>query len=265
MDPFSIAVGSLTLLQIAEKISHYALAVYKSKTEQEQFKDVYELLSSQLDQFVVEEKKARQNPDNLRYREFLAVLESSRQVEPGKVVPDPDGKGPGASRRLKDDMERMKTKLETKHGSRDHVRKFWWYFSRKEFQHVIQEMREWINVVKSILLFAVQMDTNDRVRNIQDQNLDISSYVRDIGSRLDKADKRKEKKAGEEQKIALAGWLSPLKFRERQSALLIQSQITLIEPSLFSSDEFRWWIKGRSWLLHCQGKPGAGKVCDQPD
>jgi len=73
----------------------------------------------------------------------------------------------------------------------------------------------------------------------------------------------KARKAKEQLRLDIVRWISQLRFRERQSALLNLPQTRFLKPELLGTEEFNLWIKGRPWILHCEGKPGAGKVCSQ--
>ena len=247
MDPFSITVGSLTLLQAVKPLYDFALDAYHAKEQQKEIKKVFERLNLRLERLVALEKEAAREPDDPRHRSFIAVLKSSKQSTPGKVEPDPQGREPGASQRLQDDMVRMLAKMNPKSKREIISQQFLWHNKKDKFQELVQQINEWIATIESIIILDIQVDTNDRVRNIE--------------IRMKKADLEKEKKANEKRKLALVRWLSPLMFREWQSALLIESPTALKRPRLLDTEEFDAWVKGRPWILHCQGKPGAGKVC----
>lgn len=251
MDPVSaLGVVGVTfqLLHIVHNIYRYGNAVYNSKAEQRKLKGAFENLEVKLNRLEVQERKALDHPDDPMYQGFLAVLRSSTSMTDNeRVSPDPTGKNPGALRQLQTDMENMEAKLISRSGCKAQSRRLLWYQERKKFQEMIDDINKWTAAVDSILIPDVIMDTNERVRVIDDK--------------VDNAARDRARKAVEKRRREIVTWLSPLKFRERQSALLNRVQAKTFEPDLLFSEEFKLWKDDRPWILYCQGKPGAGKVC----
>lgn len=253
-DPLSITASAVSLAQVLEKICKYVYAAYKSKDEQRQLEGVFERLDEKLNRLKTQENKALKHPDDPMYQGFLAVLKSSEPIQDDKKVkPDPTGRKPGALQQLQTDMKKMEAKLEPKSGWRTRSRRLLWYHERKKFQEMIDQFNDWTATVNSILIPDVVIDTNERVRVIDDK---LDDAARD----RERMDLEKKRKALEKRRKDIVAWLSPLRFRERQSGLLIGVQANLSNPSLLASEEFELWKAGRPWILHCHGKPGAGKV-----
>ena len=258
MDPLSVGASAASLGHVLHNICKYGEAAYKSKAEQRQLKGVFNRLGEKLNRLKTQENKALKHPDDPMYQGFLAVLKSSEPIQDAeKVMPDPTGRKPGALQQLQTDMKKMEAKLEAmlvpKSGWRTRSRRLLWYHERKKFQEMIHEVNDWTATVNSILIPDVVIDTNERVRVIDDK-------VDDAARDRERMDLEKKRKALEKRRKDIVAWLSPLRFRERQSGLLIGVQANLSHPSLLASEEFELWKAGRPWILHCHGKPGAGKV-----
>ena len=255
MDPLSATASAASVAHVLHNIYRYGHAVYKSKAEQRQLKGVFERLDEKLNRLKTQETKALKHPDDPMYQGFLAVLKSSEPIKDDEnVMCDPTGRKPGALQQLQTDMEKMEAKLVSKSGCRARSRRLLWYHERKKFQEMIDEFNDWTAAVDSILIPDVIIDTNERVRVIDDK-------VDDAARDRERMNLEKKRKALEKRRKDIVAWLSPLRFRERQSGLLIGVQANLSNPSLLAFEEFELWKAGRPWILHCQGKPGAGKVC----
>ncbi|KAL2043776.1 hypothetical protein N7G274_003295 [Stereocaulon virgatum] len=250
MDPVTalgVAASTFQLLHVLHNIYRYGNAAYNSKSEQRKLKGAFENLEVKLNRLEVQERKTLDHPDDPMYQGFLAVLRSSTPMTDNeRVSPDPTGKNPGALQQLKTDMENMEAKLISRSGCKAQSRRLFWYQERKKFQEMIDDINKWTAAVDSILIPDVIMDTNERVRIIDDK--------------VDDAARDRARKAVEKRRKEIVTWLSPLKFRERQFALLNGVQATIIEPDLLVSEEFKLWKDNHPWILYCQGKPGAGKT-----
>lgn len=241
-DPLSATASAAALLHLVHRFYDFGAAAYRSEEEKEKVRTELDNLSVLLRQLQVLEEQARARPDDARYEYFRAILRSSKQFA-GKAVPDATHKEPGVLDRLKTAMEEKEPELTPQHGFKARSRRLLWSHDRKKFREFIEEIKQWSALVNQVL----NVDTNVRARVIEDK--------------FDDAAKEREKKALEKRRIAIVAWLSPLRFRERQSALLNQVQVRLRKPSLLTSEEYEMWEKGRPWILHCQGMPGSGKVC----
>ena len=242
MDPLSAAASIATLLDIAERLYGFGEAAYRSEEEKSKLKNELDNLTVKLEQLKLQENSAREHPDDRRYEHLRAILKSSEQNS-GKIEPHRTVKEAGVLDRLQNAMVKTECELTPKRGCKARARRLLWYHDRKKLRGTLEEIRQWTASVDSILIG----DTNDRVRTIEDK--------------IDHSTRENERKALEEKRTAIVTWLSSLKFRERQSALLNQMQARLFRPSLLISKEFEIWKEGRPWILHCQGMPGSGKVC----
>ena len=242
MEALGVASSVVSLLHIAKRLYGLGEAAYKSEGEKAKLKNELDNLTVKLEQLKVQENSAREHPYDRRYDNLRAIINASEQFS-GKNEPNRTLKEAGMLERLQNAMVKTESELMPKHGCKARARRLLWYHDRKKFQGTLAEIRQWAASVDSILIG----DTNDRVRTIEDK--------------IDHSTRENEKKALEKTRKAIVTWLSSLKFKERQSALLNQMQTRLFKPNLLMSKEFEMWKKGRSWILHCQGMPGSGKVC----
>ena len=265
-------VGTIiAVLQAAERIYEIGRAVYKSPKEREELSNVISNLTVQVESLQVLERKALGHPDDPRYAGFRALLRSSKQFQPGKgIEPDPAEKQPGVLQRLQGAMDRMEVKLRKMSGKRGHLRRLIWIYEKKDFEEDIDEMTRWISLITSVLQydhFIVDIETNDHVKDntlrlkaLEEEAAKAAIDRKQAALRAAEADAARETKRKEKLRLELITWLSPLRFRERHSALTRQPQIGFTQSRLLKTEEFRLWIEGRPWILRCDGKPGAGKV-----
>ena len=270
-DPLSVAASAIAVAHVIRRIYEVGNAAYRSNREKREFNHVLDNLAVQVSSLQALEGKASHNPEDPRYAGFRAILKSSKQFVPGKdVEPDPSEKAPGVVERLLSAMQRMEDNLKIKHGIRAGVRKVIWFHEKDKFQADIDEIKQWTDVVRSILSydhFMVSIGTDDRVQRLE---LEAAKAAED---RALAAEERRQATIREQQRIAekafklretrrleLIKWVSPLRFRERHSALLNQHQTSIRIPDLLQTEEFELWTTGRPWILHCEGKLGAGKV-----
>ena len=277
-DPFSTVASVIAVIQAAERIYEIGRAVYKSPKEREEFGNVIGNLGVQVTSLQILEEKALQNPDDPRYAGFRALLKSSKQFQPGKPLEaDPTEKQPGVLQRLQVAMDGMEAKLDKMMKKRHQWRRAFWVYEKKDFQEDVDEIVRWTALVTSVLQydhFLIDIETNDHVK---DNNLRLRSLEEEAAKaaedrklaaqerekaalRAMEVEASKEAKRIERLRLDLIKWLSPLRFRERQSALLRQRSIGFTQPKLLKTEEFRLWVQGGPWILHCDGKPGAGKV-----
>jgi len=265
MDIVSASASIVSLMQAADAIYKYLLITYNAKEDQRKLSIAIENLKVKLDLLQKQQERATSNPDAPWYRGVRAILASSKQFgDDGKVEADPTKEGPGVLRRLQITMQRREDKLSRRqHGCISRPRRLLWYWEKKGFDQTITEINQWSQVVDAVCNydnFALGLDTNAQVKEAHDRVKIVDDSMNVIKNDLGKAAKEKEKKAMERRRIVILNWLSPLKFRERQSALLIPRSTTLSAPRLLTSKEYQLWEEGHPYLLHCEGKPGAGKV-----
>ena len=242
MDPLSVIASTATVIHVLHRLGEYADAAYKSEAEKKDFKSEISNLELSLTQLQNQADKARVNPNDPRYRNFLLALGPSKQPD-GKPRSHASGNKPGALEGLKTGLEKLELELAPGHGPKGWSQRLLWAHHRKKFQEAIPEINTWTRRVDSILKLDVAIDTSDEVR-------DVNHRVRFLEDRARKDDKN-----------ALLTWLSPLKFRDRQADLLNRLQRDPSASDFLTSEEFRLWKEGRPWILHGQGKPGSGKVC----
>ena len=238
MDGVGAAASIVSLLDLAEKLYKIGEAAYKSEEKKSELKKKLGGLTVKLEQLRGQESYARTHPDDRGYDNIRAMLHPSTQSS-GKNVPNATTKGPGVLERLQSAMKETESQLTPGHGYKARARRLWWYHDRKKHEALLANLKDWTATVDSILIG----DIHDRLRTIDD--------------RIDYSTRESERKALEEKRIAIVTWLSSLRFRERQSEI----QSNLFKPSLLTSKEFEMWKAGSPWILHCQGKPGSGKVC----
>ena len=241
MDGLGAAASIVSLLELAQKLYDIGEVAYKSEREKSELKNKLGDLTVKLKQLKGQESYARKHPDDRRYDNIRAILYPSEQPN-GKNEPNGTTKQPGILERLQSAMEETESQITPGHGYKARARRLLWYHDRKKYEGTLADIREWTATVDSILI----VDTYDRVRTIEDK--------------IDHSTREKERKALEKKRIAIVTWLSSLRFRERQSALVNQMQARLFKPSLLTSKEFEMWKAGGPWILHCQGMPGSGKV-----
>jgi len=278
MDPLSITASALTVAHVLSKVIRVGNAAYKSEDEKKAFNDLVGNLSVQIEGLQAIEERALKNRDDPRYAGFHAILESSKQFQNGKdAEPDPTGTSPGVLQRLVYAMDKMETRLESKQGFRASVKRLRWLKEREEFEETIAEIKQWTEVVNTVLRYGDHMriididenasDTNARVKHLEDEAAKAAEDRRLAAGERERAAVREEKKAADKamklrelRRLEIVRWISPLKFRERHYAILNQAPASITKPELLQTEEFDLWIRGRPWILHCEGKPGAGKV-----
>lgn len=282
MDPLSITASAISIGLVVKQIGDVGIAAYKSEDEKKEFKNVTKDLSMRVNSLEVIAVMADSAPRDHRFDGFRAVMKHSKLLDNGNdVKPDPDEKGPGVLQRLEVSMGDMLAQLESRHGVKGSFRRLLWVHERKKYETFIVEIKQWTEIVSSVLQydhFLVDIDTNDHVRdtNTRVKNLELEAAQAAEDRKLVTEDRRKatiteERKAAEKARkvkerlrLDIVRWISQLRFRERQSALLNLPQTKLLKPELLCTEEFNLWTKGRPWILHCEGKPGAGKVRSQP-
>jgi len=282
MDPLSITASAISIGLVVQEIYKFGNAAYKSEDEKKEFNSVMNDLSIRVKSLKVVADMADNAPDDHRFDGFRAVIQHSTPLDNGKnVEPDPGKKGPGVLRRLELAMGNMADQLESRHGVKGSFRRLLWIHEKKKFEAFIAKIQQWTEVVSRVLRdvnFLVDMETNNYVRDTSSRvkNLEIEAAQAAEDRKLAAEDRRKAavaeerkaaekaRKAKEQLRLDIVRWISHLRFRERQSALLNLPQTKLLEPELLCTEEFNLWIEGRPWILQCEGKPGAGKVCSQP-
>lgn len=266
MDGVSAAASIVSLIQAAAAIYRYGCVTYNAKAEQRRLSSAIDELKVNLNLLKQQSDRAIANPDDPWYQGCRAILTSAKQFgDHGKVEPDPTEKGPSVLRRLEITMQSREDKLSRRQiGCTARPRRLLWYWERKRFEEMIAEIYQWTEIVNTVCNydhFTLSLDTNAHVKM---GNQIVSDDMRVLKDELGKSAKAKETKALERRRLAILAWLSPLKFRERQSALLIQMSTSLSAPRLLTTEEYTLWERGRHYMLHCEGKPGAGKVSRLP-
>ena len=277
-DPLSITASAVSVAHVLKKLYDIGDAAFKSKKEKRAFNDTINNLFVQIESLKRLEERALRNKDDPRYAGFRALLKSSQQFQNGSdVKPDPSGTAPGILQRLLEAMERMETKLEVKHGFRAGARRLLWFQEKDEFKETIAEIKQWTDVVDSVLRYDHQLmavdtdehvkDTNTRVKNLEEEAARAAEDRKLAAEERKQVALREEKKVAEKalrlreaRRLEIVRWISPLKFGERHSAILNQAPSGVRNPDLLQSEEFDLWRRGQPWVLYCEGKPGAGKV-----
>ncbi|KAK4690730.1 hypothetical protein P7C71_g6128, partial [Lecanoromycetidae sp. Uapishka_2] len=265
MDGLSAASSVVSLIQAAVAIYDYGCVTYNAKREQRQLSSAVEDLKVKLSLLKQQFERATANPDDPWYEGVRGIMKSAKQFgHDDKVEPDPTEKGPGVLRRMEYAMQRRQDKLSRRQiGCTARPRRLLWYWERKRFEEMITELKQWTNIVDTVCnydAFTLGLDTNAHVKKGNDRVQILGNDMRIIKEGLGSAAREKERKALERRRIAILAWLSPLKFKERQSALLIQMSTSLSTPTLLTTEEYLAWEGGQHYMLHCEGKPGAGKT-----
>ena len=274
-DPLSITASAVSIAHVLKKLYDVGHAAFKSKKEKKAFSDTINNLFVQVDSLERLEKRALRSKDDPRFAGFRALLESSQQFESGKdVKPDPSGTAPGVLQRLFQAMEQMEKQLEAKHGFRAGARRLLWFQEKDEFQKTIAEIKQWTDVLDSVLRYDHQMmaietddnvkETNTRLKNLEEVAAEDRKLAaedrKEIAAREERKAAEKSMRFREARRLELIKWLSPLRFQERQYAILNQAPSNVRDPDLLQTEEFKLWLGGQPWILFCEGKPGAGKV-----
>lgn len=277
-DPLSVAASAIAVAHTVKRIYEIGNAAYNSKHEKEEFNNVMETLSVQVSSLEDLAAKVDASPEDPRFNGFRAIIKHSKHFNKGKEVePDPNEKDIGVLQRLAISMDEMEAKLVSRTGLKGYSRRLLWIHERKKFEEFIGEIKQWTDVVSSVLTydhFLNDIETNDYVRDtssrVKNLEIEAAKAAEDRKSALEDrrraaiADERrtaeKERKAKEKLRLEIVRWMSPLKFRERHSVLMSQPEANSVRPQLLHTEEFEVWTKGRQWILHCEGKPGAGKV-----
>lgn len=271
-EPLGATASVIAIAEVVLKIIEIGNAAYKSSKEKERFNNVLGNLKVLVDRLQVLEATARENPDDSRYAGLRAIFKSSKDfpADGSKVEPDDTQEQPGVLERLLRAMEKMEDRLKHKSGKRAKLRQAIWYYERDDVQKDIDEVKNWTGQVDSVLIsggFEVGIDSNTRIKFLEEEALKaaedrkIAIEDRRVAALRDaKADSERESKNREKLRLEIIKWISPLRFRERQFALLTQPYVDFTKPKLLQTEEFQLWADGRPWLLHCEGKPGSGKV-----
>ncbi|KAL9098109.1 MAG: hypothetical protein Q9163_006169 [Psora crenata] len=265
----------ISIAHAAKKVYDVGHAAYRSKEEQAAFTDTITKLLVKTAQLQRLEEKALKNKDDPRFAGFCALLASSQQSKNDKHA-EPIAAGTDLQR-LEESMKKTVKKLESKHG----LKRLFWIHEKDDFVRTITDIKQWTDIVDSVLrddhhLMALGTDdhvrdTNARVKTLEDRQKDEAAKAAEY--RKIEAEERKQAAArevrkaaekamrlGETRRIEIVRWISPLRFRERQSAILNQAPRSITKPYLVQTEEFDIWLGGQPWILHCEGKPGAGKT-----
>ena len=274
-DSMDVTSSIISIAHAAQKVYDVGHAAYKSKEEQAAFNDTITKLLVKTAQLQRLEEKASKDKDDPRFAGFRALLASSQQFKSGKhaeSVPNETD-----FQRLEKNMKKTVEKLESKHG----LRRLLWIHEKDDFVKTIADIKLWTDIIDSVLrddhhLMAIGTDDHvkdmsARVKTVEDRQQDEAAKAaeyRKIAAEERKQAAAREKRKAEEKamrlketrRIEIVRWISPLKFRERQSAILNQAPTCITKPDLVQTEEFDIWLRGQPWILHCEGKPGAGKV-----
>ncbi|KAL6720538.1 hypothetical protein ACLMJK_002462 [Lecanora helva] len=264
MDPLSAGASTLAVVGALKKTYDVLEAAHNSEKDKAILRDTLDGLRVQVDLLQDLEKRALSSPDDPRYAGFRALLNSSKQIQNGKnVEPDPSGKSPGVLQRLVDRIEGTRVKLQPKHGFRAGARRLRWFHESKEFKNILAEIKESTEIVNSVLHYdhyLTSLGTDDRVKHLEIEAAEAAEARRRAAEREEKRAMEKSMKLKETQRLEIVRWISPLKFRERHYAILNQAPSSITKPDLLQTEEFDAWSRSRQWILHCEGKPGAGKT-----
>lgn len=277
-----ILSSAISIAHLARVIWDVGKAAYKAGEEMEQFGFVMEDFVLQVDCLHDILKQVFASPEDHHYDGLRDIIRSSKQFDKfNGDEPDLDGGKTGVLQRLEKSMRQIYAELTIPSGVRGLSRRALWIKQKKKLDASLAEVKQFLELISSQLKYGdtlTNIDTNVVARNTSSriERLEIEA-IKAAEDRAQAAEDRRKtavareekaaeklRKAKEQLRLDIVRWISQLRFRERQSALVNLPQTKLMSPKLLDTEEFKLWTQGRPWILHCHGKPGSGKVCYRP-
>ena len=261
MDPLSLSVGIVALIDFTEKLVAIANDIKNAIKDRQKILDGLKSVDYLLKQ--LDERCKNANEHDPWFRGLLELERTSGTLTAnGEYVPNPKYKPEGALARLKMIMADLHAKLEP-HGWRKlhFVQRARWHWAKDSFAGMLGDIAKSRSEIHDILYhdhFALserQLEVTEEVKEQgRDTNLQMAELVTYERRRDDKERKEKE----EAERAAIEQWLSPLENLARQRKLFANSFPT--GQWLLDSLAFKHWATGRPWYLRCYGEAGSGKV-----
>lgn len=256
-----------TIMGIVKKAKEIVDDFKGAKKQQEELGRVLAVFQTKIDLLGQLEKRAEENPKDDRFKAFRAILKSSTFDSHSKKLEfDPGHRSVGALQRIHNNMISILEKLETlkQNSVESKLKRLWWSYDKTNFHRIIGKIDESIKQVESVLAcegHLILIDTNDGVRKMNDDMTRVRRNQELDAEDRQRVAREREQEVKEKKRVAIIEWLSPLRFRERQSELYNQClQQNVSTSSFLESPEFDAWRSGTPWRLQCFGKTGSGKT-----
>ena len=242
MDPLSITVSLITLLQTIRECADFLHDVKSATEELEILKLELQGLSS-----VIEALKRRAGSQELN-----TLFQTAGKLNEKKEYKGPEnGKPAGDLALIYQTVAKLYRKLRPKEQPKVGKRlaqKVTYHWDKNEFQEMLPRLDRARGRIQTIL------DAADQVQHSETQDI-----VRRIERQQEDQRRRDEEAEREAEKTAIQKWLSPFSFWTRQDELCKDRCPT---GDWFLKDEtFQSWVLGPPRYLYCFGEAGAGKVC----
>lgn len=253
MDPLSLSINIIAVLQLTGKLLSYLNDVQHATRDQTQLaveaSNIYSLLVS------------------LRFR-----VEQSNGHEPWFTAVRNLGSENGPLDQLKAALDLLASRAESSHGIRKLGKQLLWKFEKSEMGDTldkIERIKTLVSLALSDDLFSLSQamnmelnavaagvaEINDGVTALHDRQQKIGKGVSDISAGVTTLNLRQQ----EEERHKIEDWLSPVDFRSRQQEILKGAQAGT-RQWLFDSEKFQNWMNVDRGTLWCPGIPGAGKT-----
>ena len=253
MDPLSLSINIIAVLQLTGKLLSYLNDVQHATRDQTQLaveaSNIYSLLVS------------------LRFR-----VEQSNGHEPWFTAVRNLGSENGPLDQLKVALDLLASRAESSHGIRKLGKQLLWKFEKSEMGDTldkIERIKTLVSLALSDDLFSLSRamnkelnsvaagvaEINDGVTALHDRQQKIGKGVSDISAGVTTLNLRQQ----EEECHKIEDWLSPIDFRSRQQEILKGAQAGT-RQWLFDSEQFQNWMNVDRGTLWCPGIPGAGKT-----
>ena len=223
-------IGNLvTVVQYVQDYKHAIKEHQKWLEDLEGLSELLKLLHNRA-------QEAATHPNDPWYDAFRKAIQTGGTHEDGTPSVDGSLRPGGILRRLEDRTQTLLSMLQPKTG----LPKFW-----KRVTYALDKSD----------IAALFRQINDLKSQLESFN-DIDLFT--LSLKMQATLQNQEHRAEEMDEQEIIKWLSPLEFLKKQKETYDQSFPT--GEWLLESVEFKAWIQGRPWTLHCYGAPGAGKV-----
>ena len=221
MDPLSLSVTLIALLQATTSVVKYIRDIKDGKEEREVLITEMSRLLQLLDKLKKELDEAEE--EDPWFESYMTLTGPNNTFE-----------------KLQQLVSKLDKELQPQSQFRRLGQKFSWPLSKSRVKETLESIGRYSADIEHVLS-----------RGHFDLSKATYSDVRTLGERVGERE-------AQETFDAVVSWLSPLRSEARQSELVCSA--VAAGKWLFESSEFQGWIEGQCRTLMCSGAPGAGKT-----